>query len=582
MPFGDRATQSIGTDQRQKIRARVRQSLYSLVAGILSINQKPNLMTPEVFYESCKWASHDVIMHAKRGWGGDPRAHVKSTRWTVGIPIYLAIQRPDERYDSPEEIARARRFLHEHPWYRGVDQRILIASSSKDNACAFLGLIKRHISSNRLLRFCFPELVENEFPKWNVEEIELPGRSGDFLESYIETAGVTSRSTSHHYDLIIYDDPVHEDNWQSEPEIQEAIDWLLLAEHLLENPDTKSPYGGVILGIGNYWTRYDVRGYVEDNLADTYDIWHRAGYQCSHCGIDRCIRGPDCHLTDIPLWRERFSRDALERMRGDLGDKIFTAQILNDPRDPEQIAFHRDDLRWFSYDGARREFVLYEGQTRHVTERVPVDNCRFFMCCDPATSTDPRSCRSAVGFFAEDPDGRQYFLQLLAERVNPSDLIRAILDTWDQYANQGMRPESFGVESVSGQKFLVPALNFGAEQRMGKPSYLLREPPSPKMNHIVLLSPDSSARKEDRIRNLLGWRATENTLYVNVLLQNKNLFLDEWDNFPVSRSNDIVDMLAYSQRLCTGRSHGYATADAVVGYNRRRHARRAATAYGGW
>lgn len=580
------ATPSLGETQRRTLRSACRQSLYLTVAGPLAWRQKPNLITEAGFMASCDWAE-DVLLRIKRAWGCDPRGHIKSTRWTTGIPQWLSIQKPNEKYDSPEEYERASRVLKTHPFLRGVDQRILIASSSKMNAMRFVRRIRSFYESDPFWRWLFPELTPEAAGEssilWNKDEFVLPGRTTPYPEPFVDTAGVESKATSRHYDLILYDDPINEDNWQSEDEIRKAIDWLLFAEYLLENRDRTSPSGGVIFGTGNCWTMYDVVSFVHDSMDGVYDIWRRSCWQCSVHGAERCTSLPDCVRTESPIWPERFSRASLIELREKQGARIFSAQMENDPIDPDVVFFKPDQLRWFTFNPATRELViLAEGSTVREEKRVSQTSLRWFQCVDPATSSDPRSCRSAVGFFGEDGDGNQYFFDLWADRAEPGITVQRILDQWTHHAESGRKSYQLGSESVAGQDYLFPALNSACRLRNPVVWVYAQPVDDPHQTTLVRLRPDSRQRKEDRVRDLLGQRAQTHTLYVRLDLPYKDIFLDEWSRFPLSKSNDVIDMLAHSQRLCEGASGGAVALDS----NRRRYwaarERRRHRSYGGY
>lgn len=567
----DSTTVRAGSDDlRRTLRAACRQSSFFTVAAIASWNHKPNLITADVFQKSCEWAEDLILTPGrKRGWGKDPRNHIKSTRWTCGIPLWLSIQQPSERYDSEDEFRRATEFMRAHPFLRGPDTRILLASSSKQNAARFARKIRSYYESDRLWRWLFPELTPESHPTsagkllWGAEEFTLPGRTVQFGEPYLDTAGVESKATSRHYDLILGDDFVNEDNWQSDDEISKAIDWLLLGEYLLDRRDRMDPLGSAIFGLGNQWTMSDVVSFVEESMPE-FDVWHRACWRCSVHGVERCTRTPDCLPTDEPLWSLKWSRQALQELKRAQDEKnpiIFSAQMEGRPFDSGVTYFRKDQLRsyaWHREDDGTYTAILFDATGHREVERIPQRVLRWFQCVDPASSDDPRSCRTAIGFFGEDPAGRLFLHDLWAHKAEPGAAVRAIVDQWWRQAAEGCKSYLLGVESVAAQKYVFTALNLEARHwtdpatGAAAPIWAYAHPPGRDNKILVPIVPDTRMRKYDRIRDLLGIRASSGTLYVRKGLPYMDLLLEEWTRCPVARSNDVIDMLAYAQKLCTG------------------------------
>ena len=127
--FGDDDVSTKGSAAwlyRAKERALYRQSLYAFTKSVICYQESPNLMTERSFKESCEWIQN-VLVEWKCGLFEDPRNHIKSTRTTVAIPPWIAIQYTHPDYDHPAEIARQKIWLEAHTAMRGVDTRIVIA-----------------------------------------------------------------------------------------------------------------------------------------------------------------------------------------------------------------------------------------------------------------------------------------------------------------------------------------------------------------------------------------------------------------------------------------------------------------------
>ena len=140
-----------------------------------------------------------------------PRGHFKTTNITVGYSLYELCKNPN--------------------------LRIFIGNSVLSNAKSFLREIKGHLANNDKLKEIMGDTI-NKDDKWTEQEIILKTRTINKKEPTIQVAGVGQSLVSQHYDLMILDDLVDQDNVNTKELIQKTIDWYRMAISLLE-PDGK-------------------------------------------------------------------------------------------------------------------------------------------------------------------------------------------------------------------------------------------------------------------------------------------------------------------------------------------------------
>ncbi|RME19115.1 MAG: hypothetical protein D6800_14700, partial [Candidatus Zixiibacteriota bacterium] len=167
---------------RPKLRALLRQSFYATANFCAWELGRNNLISEHTFYPICSYMQKAYYNKVARLHVRDPRNHLKSTFISRAFPLWIGIQQPDERYDSPEEVERATKFLHDNPHILGPETQILIASQSDKNAIRLSRGARRFPEQDRLWRWAFPETRVEEFAVkgrqkvWNATEWILPNR----------------------------------------------------------------------------------------------------------------------------------------------------------------------------------------------------------------------------------------------------------------------------------------------------------------------------------------------------------------------------------------------------------------------
>lgn len=154
-----------------------------------------------------------------------------------------------------------------HLLLKNPNLRILIASKTLQNACGFLKNIKAHFETNQRLEEIFGQYYDpRRVGKWDEREIEVLPRTIVAKEASITCIGVEGTVVSKHYDIIISDDLVDEDNSRSKLQRDKARTWFYnTLMPTLEPPDTEVEHRGEHHMLGTRYHYDDLYGHLIDN-----------------------------------------------------------------------------------------------------------------------------------------------------------------------------------------------------------------------------------------------------------------------------------------------------------------------------
>ena len=184
------------------------------------------------------------------------------------------------------------------------DRTILLASKTQGNAIGFLKEIKGHFEKNEKLKEIFGDFVGTS--TWTDEAIEVSGRTKPSKEPSINTVGVGGAVASKHYDIIIADDLVDEENSRTKHQRDKMTDWYYKVLLPTLNPPNKED-----LSIGCLWvigTRYHYEDQYGRLLKQQPD------------GTGGEMRGktlviPIVKEDGTPEWPERFNEETIAGYR---------------------------------------------------------------------------------------------------------------------------------------------------------------------------------------------------------------------------------------------------------------------------
>jgi predicted phage terminase large subunit-like protein len=385
-----------------------------------------------------------------------PRGFFKSTIITVAHTIQLILNNPDIR--------------------------ILITSSTLENAKKFLVEIKNHFMLNPYLRGLFPEFCPN-VPEWGTQiAVTVPNRKNFRLkEETIEVMGAEAKVVGRHYDYIKKDDLVTPETVTTQEQIDKTIDWDRYSISLFDMPQTgREDY------IGTRYHDRDLYGHILDNRPDVKPYIRKA--------IEK----------GKPTFPERYGKKELDLIRIRQGSYVYSTQYQNEAISQEDATFRKD---WIGYYDA-----------------LP-DNLRYVMAVDPAISDKPGADFSAIVVVGTDcaRPPKMYVAHYIRAKLLPYRLIDKIFEMYGIY-----HPIETGIETVSFQKMLKFAMQ---DEMKHRNKYIV----------IKELKPTRATSKEMRIMALQP-RFELGTIFIK---KNHIELEDELLRFPRGRHDDLIDALSY-------------------------------------
>ena len=227
-----------------------------------------------------------------------PRGHGKSTICTVSYPLWRLLRNPD--------------------------LRVLIVSNTRAQACAFFREIRSHLESNPWVRNRFGDLAGKP---WSDDQLNLSLRHSVSKEANLTAMGVLGPVISRHYDLIILDDIVDEQNAASQGQRERLATWFYRALLPCLEPD------GEIHIIGTRYHHLDLYGQlIRREFKDRHKIY-------------RALR--ETAEGEAALWPSKFPLELLREKRKDAGLAIFNSQYQNDVELMKGAIFRPEWINYF-------------------------------------------------------------------------------------------------------------------------------------------------------------------------------------------------------------------------------------------
>lgn len=344
--------------------------------------------------------------------------------------------------------------------------RNLIVGDTDTNAEKHLQKIKRHLEGNQLLRWLFPEMVwENpdaEAPSWSKKELMLPGAAREHGEMSFDAVGAGSGVVSRHYDRIVPDDIIGDDELFSETEMDKTIEWATGLESLFVPPIEE----GQMDIPCTFWRTDDVYAFFEKFFGHGSPKVQTGpySYQVGELAVFRRSVIEDGKL----IFPEGVSEKFLTRLR-EVNPERYAAQYANDPYASGVAYFQKQYLRYYNW--LVTDHVIAKPTPSGVIERIPLQSLQIFSYCDPHAggSTQKRigGTRAAVITVGVQPlTGMVFMLDCWIMKAPTNLLISEIIRQ-----NEKWLPQFFSIEANGLQKMIKPWLEerVQRENRMDVP-----------------------------------------------------------------------------------------------------------------
>lgn len=217
-----------------------------------------------------------------------------------------------------------------HLLLKNPNLRIMLASKTTTNAEAFLKEIKSHFEENQRLAEIFGLYYDpRKVAKWDNKEIEVLPRTIKTKEASITCAGVEGTIVSKHYDVIISDDLVDEDNSRTAHMRDKNRTWYYQTlDPTLEPPDAEVEHRGEHHRLGTRYHFEDLYGHLIKNELKRHT---------------QVI--PALSVDGRSPWPKKYPPKWFDKKRKKSGIIIFNAQYQCDTEAMKGEVFRYDDCQ---------------------------------------------------------------------------------------------------------------------------------------------------------------------------------------------------------------------------------------------
>ncbi len=320
--------------------------------------------------------------------------------------------------------------------------RICYFTNSHQNAVTFAARVKAWLEENELIQKAFgsfkPTGREGAYTAWRDDHFYVSGRTTNAREPTLTVASIGQTKVGMHYDIVLLDDPVDQDNTMTADGIRKGITWFILVPKLLDEQSTYGAEGipgGALLDCGTPYADGDLHGWLlghtddENSPAHLYEslVMKALNNPESWDPKQKCFVNPDMNfegiISELKLNEERAS-----------GPYWFYTQYQCECHAPEDAIFRRD---WFKLIPA---YQLPKHTRRHILT-------------DYASGLETHNDRTALWTIALDWKRRTYCIDFDVGRWSMAERIRRTI----QYALKH-GAESIGIEDITANEGMYNGL----------------------------------------------------------------------------------------------------------------------------
>lgn len=415
--------------------------------------------------------------------------------------------------------------------------RVLYGMETYTNALQTMNAIREHFETNEKLREIWGDRKSKQ---WNREKFTVSGRTQHGIkEPSFSAFGVDKVVVGGHYDVIIIDDMVSDQNVKTKEGLEKVRDCFQMLFPLLDP-------GGVLMAVGTRYHDDDLYGYIINNLAERFDM------KILDCGmqLEKSESGA-IKLVGEALF-EHLDEDFLTQQLELMDDESkFSSQYLNVCLSGARMIFFREQFNTMNYESFMNDLSCY-------------------ILTDTATSEREEGCYSTAILVGLDSMDNAYVLDAFVGHLSPDDFVRELLDMQERWESK-VNVKKILMERICMNSVFHAMISASARQRR------LR------VNVVEIARGSSNDSKNQRIQRLVGRFQRQAIVFIDTLprvfndLGKTRMLFDpegykcedgsvlpdgelvlEFIRFPVYGKNDMADALAdidatdhKKQRICT-------------------------------
>lgn len=385
-----------------------------------------------------------------------PRSCFKSTFFTVGWSLQQIAKNPNVR--------------------------ILIANATLANSQRFVGEIKDNIRNNETFKMLYGDMYDPKL-KWNEDEIVVKGRSRSVREATVTAAGVGGNLVSQHYDIIIGDDLVNNENSATKYQTDKVIDWWKKSFSLLEP-------NGIMLLIGTRWSYRDLYSELMAKYKKEFDFYIKGA------------KNPNGSF----YFPERFNEAKLKELKNLHGSYIYSCFYLNNPVDEDTALIKQSQIKYYGPE---------------CDQKLP-QIVNTFSMCDPAISQESGSDYSTIVTASVDQFNNRFVREVRRGKWTTGQLIEELFSVkrrWD--------PITMSIELIGQAQVLLQPIHEEEERRK-------------VFLPLVVVKARPQYKKLGRIRAIIQPWFEQGKIFIP---KGEDDLEEELTHFPQSAHDDIIDPL---------------------------------------
>ncbi len=482
-----------------------------------------------------------------------PRDHLKTTVVTEGRNMWMTLPFTEIDEMMMRELGYGDEWIRWMKHIHNPGRRIIIVSEILNNAIKLGFRFDWHFQNNDVFKFAYPEIQPDASCIWGQETKQIKAvERGPNGEGTYDFLGVEGALQSRHYTDCTEDDVIGKKAIEEPTTMEKTHDY-----HRLLMGAFESVKNATWTVVNNRWAPNDLSGWIRENNkkvpeSKRFVIEH-------HAALGGCC---DRHPAGQIIFPEEFGQEDFDEIRETQGLYFFSHQYLNLPINPEECVFKVEWLRYYSAAPSpvdpNRHWIRHEVKDGEVLADFNPKVLIKSIVVDPNHAEERGRSRHSIVVSGFDPEtDRVYLLDLWAKSASADELVRNLFLLAKRWGIG-----EYWLERVAGQQYL----RYPIEYRSKTENF--------SMTKHDLLGERSANAKRDRIESL-------EPLFRNGQIwvrHDQSEFLDEYTNYPGSRTLDVLDALAYSPQAWNA-FHARRILDIVRQRRERHNARKSVTGY---